>query len=68
MWLPTYPAPGLIQIGRYPLHMHHLDGPAQPQANGYEFTLIGNAIDGGDTPNDHKWGIDIHATDGESGI
>jgi hypothetical protein len=50
------------QIGRYPLHMHHLDGPAQPQADGYEFTLIGNAIDGGDAPNPQKWGIDIHAS------
>ena len=42
-------------IGRYSLHMHHLYGPVVPQATGYQFTLIGNAIDGGS-----KWGITIH--------
>jgi len=42
-------------IGRYSLHMHHTYGPAKPQPNGYQFTLIGNAIDGGT-----KWGITVH--------
>ena len=46
---------GTNQIGRYSLHMHHAFGPAMPQANGYEFTLIGNAVDGAS-----KWGITIH--------
>jgi hypothetical protein len=43
------------QIGRYSLHMHHVFGPVKPQQNGYQFTLIGNAIDDAS-----KWGITIH--------
>jgi hypothetical protein len=50
------------QIGRYPLHMHHLAGPTTPQPDGYQFTIVGDSVDGGDTPNDHKWGIDVHAS------
>jgi hypothetical protein len=46
---------GTNQIGRYSLHMHHVFGPERPQANGYQFTLIGNAVDGGS-----KWGITVH--------
>jgi hypothetical protein len=46
---------GTNQIGRYALHMHHLEGPAQPDGSGYQFQLIGNVIDGSE-----KWGIDIH--------
>jgi hypothetical protein len=42
-------------IGRYALHMHHVVGPTKPQSNGYQFTLIGNALDGG-----LKWGITVH--------
>ncbi len=53
---------GTNQIGRYPLHMHHLIGPATAPANGYQFTLIGNAIDGGDTEATAHWGIDIHGS------
>jgi hypothetical protein len=50
------------QVGRYALHAHHLVGPTTPQANGYQFTFIGNAIDGGDAVHDRKWGIAIHAS------
>jgi hypothetical protein len=50
------------QVGRYPLHMHHLVGPTSPQPNGYQFTLIGNAIDGGDAVHDRKWGVAVHAS------
>ena len=46
---------GTNQIGRYSLHFHHSFGPATPQGNGYQFTLIGNAIDDAS-----KWGITIH--------
>jgi hypothetical protein len=46
---------GTNQIGRYSLHFHHAFGPKTPQANGYQFTLIGNAIDDAS-----KWGITIH--------
>lgn len=46
---------GTNQIGRYSLHFHHAFGPRQPQANGHQFTIIGNAIDGAS-----KWGITVH--------
>jgi hypothetical protein len=46
---------GTNQIGRYSLHFHHAFGPKAPQANGYQFTVIGNAIDDAS-----KWGITVH--------
>lgn len=49
--------------GRYPLHAHHLIGPVQPQANGYQYTFIGNSVDfglGNEGPDGKKWGIAIH--------
>jgi hypothetical protein len=46
---------GTNQIGRYALHMHHVFGPETTPANGYQFTLIGNAVDGA-----VKWGITVH--------
>ena len=39
---------------------HHMMGPQTTPANGYQFTLIGNAIDGGSVPHDLKWGFTIH--------
>lgn len=48
---------GTNQIGRYSLHFHHTFGPKTPQANGYQFTIIGNAIDDAS-----KWGITVHNT------
>src|SRR2546425_2044452 len=48
------------QIGRYPIHLHHLMGPAVTPANGYQFTLVGNAVDGGSTDHRRRWGIAIH--------
>lgn len=51
---------GTNQIGRYPLHMHHHVGPVTPQVNGYQFTLVGNAIDGGSAVHAFKWGIAVH--------
>ena len=47
-------------IGRYPIHAHHLFGPTTTPASGYQFTLLGNAIDGGSTNHRFKWGIAIH--------
>jgi hypothetical protein len=47
-------------VGRYALHIHHLTGPRITPPNGYQFTLIGNAIDGGSVPHDGKWGMTIH--------
>ncbi len=46
---------GTNQIGRYSLHLHHAFGPAATPADGYQFTLVGNAIDEAS-----KWGITIH--------
>jgi hypothetical protein len=46
---------GTNQIGRYAVHFHHDFGPKQTPANGYQFTLVGNAVD--DSP---KWGITVH--------
>jgi len=51
---------GTNQIARYPLHTHHLRGPAAPQANGYQFTLIGNVVDGGSAAHNFKWSLVIH--------
>jgi hypothetical protein len=51
-------------IGRYPIHVHHLSGPpanATP-ANGYQFTLLGNAVDGGSAETKFKWGITVHGS------
>jgi G8 domain len=48
---------GTNQIGRYSLHMHHVMGPTTPPADGYQYHLIGNVVDGGT-----KWGIAIHNT------
>jgi hypothetical protein len=47
-------------VGRYALHIHHLMGPVTAPANGYQFTLIGNAIDGGNTTHRTKWGVVVH--------
>src|SRR5579864_7855228 len=46
---------GTNQIGRYAIHFHHNFGPKQTPSNGYQFTLIGNSVDG--SP---KWGITVH--------
>src|SRR6185503_10821032 len=49
-------------IGRYPVHMHHLSGPMATPSNGYQFTLIGNAVDGGSVETKFKWGVTVHAS------
>jgi hypothetical protein len=44
-------------IGRYPLHIHHLWGPINPSNTGYQFEVVGNAI------NDSlKWPIAVHGS------
>ena len=52
------------QKGRYPIHAHHLIGPVSPQANGHQFTFIGNSVDFGEEniTGDRKWGISIHGS------
>jgi hypothetical protein len=49
-------------IGRYPVHVHHVSGPLQTPANGYQFTLLGNAVDGGSVETKFKWGVAVHGS------
>ncbi|MCH8042336.1 MAG: fibronectin type III domain-containing protein [Planctomycetes bacterium] len=53
---------GTNQIARYAVHTHHLIGPTSAQSNGYQFTLVGNSIDGGTQDNNQKWAITIHGS------
>ncbi len=53
---------GTNQVARYPIHTHHLIGPTAPQSNGYQYTLIGNVVDGGTVPRLEKWAITIHGS------
>ena len=46
---------GTNQIGRYAIHFHHDFGPKDTPANGYQFTLVGNSVDGAP-----KWGVTVH--------
>jgi hypothetical protein len=46
---------GTNQIGRYAIHFHHDFGPKDTPADGYQFTLVGNSVDGAP-----KWGITVH--------
>ncbi|MDA1183801.1 MAG: right-handed parallel beta-helix repeat-containing protein [Acidobacteria bacterium] len=46
---------GENQIGRYAIHFHHYFGPTTTPEDGYQFQLIGNAVD--EAP---KWGVTIH--------
>lgn len=49
-------------IGRYPIHMHHVSGPLPTPANGFQFTLLGNAVDGGSAETNFKWGLTVHSS------
>jgi len=53
---------GTNQIARYPVHAHHLRGPLPTPSNGYQYTLIGNAVDGGTNEHELKWGLTIHGS------
>jgi G8 domain-containing protein len=44
-------------IGRYPLHIHHLWGPSNPSNTGYQFQIVGNAIN-----DSRKWPIAVHGS------
>jgi hypothetical protein len=44
-------------IGRYPIHIHHVWGLVNPNDTGYQFTVLGNAV------NDSlKWPIAVHGS------
>jgi hypothetical protein len=53
---------GTNQVARYAIHTHHLLGPESPQSNGFQYTLIGNVVDGGTSSRLEKWGITIHGS------
>lgn len=46
---------GTNQVGRYPVHIHHLAGPLPAAEGGYQFVLLGNAV-----VRSLKWPIAIH--------
>jgi hypothetical protein len=46
---------GTNQIGRYAVHMHHLEGPFPANPSGYQYTFIGNSI-----VHSLKWSLDVH--------
>lgn len=48
---------GTNQIGRYPIHMHHVMGPVTQPASGYQYVLMGNAVE-----ETTKWAITLHNT------
>jgi hypothetical protein len=43
------------QLGRYPLHIHHVMGPVNAANTGYQFRLIGNAV-----ADSLKWPLTVH--------
>jgi hypothetical protein len=45
------------QMGRYPLHMHHVMGPVNPSDTGHQYRLIANAI-----TDSRKWPLTVHNT------
>ncbi|MFQ5963713.1 MAG: LamG-like jellyroll fold domain-containing protein [Candidatus Scalinduaceae bacterium] len=51
---------GSNQNMRFAFHTHHLYGPVSSPANGFQFTVVGNAIDGGSQDNPFAWGMTIH--------
>jgi G8 domain len=55
---------GTNQIGRYSIHIHHLNGPEANPTNGHQFTVVGSASNGGEDRELHKfkWGLAIHAS------
>ena len=49
------PLAGANQIGRYPVHFHHLMGPRNPSNSGHQFVFSGNSV-----VDALKWGVAIH--------
>jgi G8 domain-containing protein len=49
------PLGGANQIGRYPVHFHHLMGPRNPSNSGYQFVFVGNSV-----VDALKWGVTVH--------
>lgn len=53
---------GTNQKGRYPVHFHHLLGPLQPPANGYQFTMVGNSVVCLMNDFRFRWGVTVRAS------
>jgi len=53
---------GTNQLGRYPLHIHHVYGSVVPPANGYQYVLEGNVVDDDAAINTHKWAVTLHGS------
>jgi len=51
---------GTNQSNRYPVNFHHLVGPTSPQANGHQFTFVGNSVFCPIEPMNFRWGIALH--------
>jgi hypothetical protein len=52
---------GTNQIGRYPVHLHHVCGPMDGVDGGDFQAVVSNCVvDGGDVQNRVKWGIVLH--------
>jgi hypothetical protein len=50
---------GTNQYDRFPVNFHHLMGPTTAQANGYQYTFIGNMVTCPLNPMPFMWGITI---------
>jgi hypothetical protein len=51
---------GTNQMGRYPVHFHHLYGPTTAPATGHQFTFEGNSVFCPLAPMPFKWGVVLH--------
>jgi hypothetical protein len=53
---------GTNQIGRYPVHFHHMYGSTSPLPDGYQYGFVGNAILSDLSSSPFKWPLVIHDT------
>lgn len=59
----TYDSAGQVKqiarnhVGRYAMHFHHVEGPQNLEDAGYQFEVIGNAIDGA-----LRWAVTVHGS------
>jgi len=48
-----------VADGRLPVYFEDLMGPVNTPANGYQYTFVGNAIDGGSASHNRRWAISL---------
>jgi hypothetical protein len=51
---------GTNQRGRYPVHFHHLIGPATAPLKPYQYTFVGNVVTCPLDPMPFIWGVTVH--------